>query len=82
MKASRIFRLMGALPRQMLVLPVRVFQTCLSPLLGRHCRFVPTCSSYFMDAVRKHGVIRGAMMGIWRILRCNPFSKGGYDPVK
>jgi len=61
---------------------VRLYQAILSPLLGRHCRFVPTCSNYFLEAVQKHGAIRGTLMGVWRVLRCHPFCKGGYDPVK
>ncbi len=48
----------------------------------RTCKYEPTCSHYAEDAVREHGPIRGSAMAIWRVLRCNPFSKGGYDPVK
>jgi len=69
-------------PARALVVLIRVYQAALSPLLGRQCRFVPTCSEYFAQAVRKYGVIRGTAMGTWRILRCHPFSKGGYDPVR
>ena len=64
-----------------LVFLVRVYRVTLSPWLGGQCRFSPSCSDYFIQAVRKRGVVRGTLMGIWRILRCNPFSKGGYDPV-
>ncbi len=64
-----------------LVFLVRVYRVTLSPWLGGQCRFSPSCSDYFIRAVRKRGVVRGTLMGIWRILRCNPFSKGGYDPV-
>jgi putative membrane protein insertion efficiency factor len=64
-----------------LILLVRLYQASLSPLIGRQCRFVPTCSSYFIEAVRKHGPLRGFLMGTWRICRCNPFCRGGYDPV-
>ena len=46
------------------------------------CKYRPTCSEYALQAVEKHGAIKGSFMAIWRILRCNPFSKGGYDPVK
>jgi hypothetical protein len=60
---------------------VRVYQATLSPLIGRHCRFQPTCSNYFIEAVRLRGPLVGAMLGIWRILRCHPFSRGGFDPV-
>ncbi|GAH46333.1 unnamed protein product [marine sediment metagenome] len=69
------------LPRRALVLLARLYQITLSPLIGRQCRFVPTCSEYFIEAVEKRGAVRGTMLGMWRILRCNPFSRGGYDPV-
>ncbi|MBX3442591.1 MAG: membrane protein insertion efficiency factor YidD [Planctomyces sp.] len=59
---------------------VRVYQWTLSPLVGRQCRFEPTCSHYFIGAVRKNGAIVGACRGVWRICRCHPFHPGGYDP--
>ncbi len=74
-------RELSVLPRQGLILLARLYQVMLSPLIGRQCRFVPTCSQYFVEAVQKHGAVRGAWMGLWRVLRCNPFSRGGYDPV-
>ena len=62
--------------------PVKLYQRLISPLLpGGTCRFEPTCSQYFVEAVQKRGVIVGSLKGCWRILRCNPLSKGGYDPV-
>ncbi len=61
---------------------VRVYQLTLSRWLGGHCRFVPTCSDYFIEAVARKGALRGTAAGVWRILRCHPFGKGGYDPVK
>jgi hypothetical protein len=67
--------------RELLIALVRVYQIVLSPVLGGHCRFEPTCSDYFMDALHMRGVFRGVLLGAWRILRCNPFSKGGFDPV-
>lgn len=60
---------------------IRFYQYGISPLLGPRCRYTPTCSQYTYEAVLEHGVIKGAYLGIRRILRCNPFHKGGYDPV-
>jgi putative membrane protein insertion efficiency factor len=70
-----------SLPSAALVALVRGYQLTLSRYLGGHCRFTPTCSQYFIEAVRAKGAIRGTARGLWRILRCNPFCKGGYDPV-
>ena len=67
-------------PANLLILTVRFYQVTISPLLGPTCRFQPTCSAYFIEAVKKHGVIVGSAKGVWRILRCHPFNKGGYDP--
>ena len=50
-------------------------------MLGPNCRYLPTCSSYAMEAISLHGAFKGSLLAIWRILRCHPFSKGGYDPV-
>lgn len=60
---------------------VRAYQIVLSPLLGAHCRFEPTCSQFAIDALRKHGALRGMWLACQRILRCQPFHPGGYDPV-
>ena len=68
--------------QQLLIGLVRVYQATLSRWLGGQCRFTPTCSQYFIEAVRRRGALRGGAMGVWRILRCNPFCKGGYDPVE
>ena len=68
------------LPGQLLIGLVRVYQWTLSPLIGRQCRFQPTCSNYFIGAVQKYGAIRGSLKGVWRICRCNPFCAGGEDP--
>ena len=61
---------------------IRVYQRLLSPLLPPSCRFVPSCSEYSYQALQKYGAIKGTALSIWRILRCNPFNKGGYDPLK
>jgi len=63
-----------------LVAFVVVYKCTLSPLLGRHCRFEPTCSAYFRQAVVKHGAVRGTLRGLARIGRCHPWHPGGYDP--
>jgi uncharacterized protein len=60
---------------------IRGYQVGISPLLPASCRFVPSCSEYGYQAISKYGIIRGGAMAVWRILRCNPFNKGGYDPV-
>lgn len=61
---------------------VYFYKYCISPLLpGNHCRFKPSCSTYMIQAIKEWGVIRGGFLGIWRIIRCNPWSKGGIDEV-
>jgi putative membrane protein insertion efficiency factor len=60
---------------------IRVYQRCISPLIPPRCRFEPTCSAYAIEAIRTKGLIRGTLKAAWRILRCNPWSRGGYDPV-
>jgi uncharacterized protein len=68
------------LPANLLIVAARGYQWTLSPLIGRHCRFHPTCSNYFILAVEKYGAVRGTWKGICRIARCHPFHPGGYDP--
>ena len=60
---------------------LRFYKRSISPLLPNACRFTPTCSEYAMEAIQKHGALKGTGLAIWRVLRCNPFCKGGYDPV-
>jgi uncharacterized protein len=62
--------------------PIRLYQRLISPALPRRCRYEPTCSAYAVDAVRRYGVVRGIVLAVWRLVRCNPFSRGGYDPVE
>lgn len=64
-----------------LVAPITLYQRLISPLLPRRCKYEPTCSAYAVDAVRAHGPLRGFVLAAWRLLRCNPFSHGGHDPV-
>lgn len=74
---SRLSRILSA----PLLLLVRFYQVVISPLLPPACRYTPTCSHYFEEAVRVWGPFRGTWLGIRRILRCHPFHRGGYDPV-
>ena len=73
--------MISKLIREFLVGMIRVYQRALSPFLGAHCRFEPTCSAYLIEALRKCGIAKRLLLGAWRILRCNPFCKAGYDPV-
>lgn len=63
------------------IFPIKLYKKYISPLLGDHCRFYPTCSEYMMQAIQTHGVLKGLILGLYRLLRCNPWGKGGYDPV-
>jgi len=60
---------------------IRGYQKVISPILPPSCRFEPSCSQYGYEAIQKHGAIRGTGLAIWRVLRCNPWGKGGYDPI-
>lgn len=60
---------------------IKLYQKAISPLKLPSCRFTPTCSQYAVEAIKTHGAFKGSMLAAWRILRCNPFCKGGYDPV-
>jgi uncharacterized protein len=77
---SSVWLMCRQVPAMLLILVVRCYQWTISPLLGRCCRFEPTCSVYFIEAVKKYGTFRGTFKGIGRILRCHPWSHGGYDP--
>jgi uncharacterized protein len=67
--------------RSVAVAPIRLYQRVISPALPGSCKYEPTCSHYAAEAIRTEGVLRGLVLGAWRILRCNPWSHGGYDPV-
>jgi putative membrane protein insertion efficiency factor len=67
--------------RRLFVLPIRAYQRVISPLTPPSCRFEPSCSEYGAQAILAHGVFKGILLGSWRILRCQPFSEGGLDPV-
>ena len=78
-KRSRsIFKRICALP---LIALVKFYQLCISPFTPPSCRFTPTCSQYAEEALAVHGALWGSVLSIWRVLRCNPFGKGGFDPV-
>jgi putative membrane protein insertion efficiency factor len=61
--------------------PIRGYQRFISPALPARCKYHPTCSAYAVQAVQRFGILRGGILAAWRLLRCNPFSHGGYDPV-
>ena len=61
--------------------PLRLYKSLISPLLGPRCRYAPSCSDYAIQAIREFGILRGLLLAGWRLLRCNPFSHGGLDPV-
>ncbi|MDR1561846.1 MAG: membrane protein insertion efficiency factor YidD [Dysgonamonadaceae bacterium] len=65
----------------LVLLPVYFYRYCISPFTPASCRFTPTCSEYAVEAVKKHGIIRGGWLALRRILRCHPWGKSGYDPV-
>jgi len=67
--------------KKIMIAAIRLYQKYLSPLKGTKCPYFPSCSGYGLEAIETHGAFRGGLLALWRILRCNPFSKGGYDPV-
>ncbi len=67
--------------KKILIFPIKLYQRVISPLLPPSCKYYPTCSNYAVQAIEKHGVFLGSLMALTRILRCNPFVSGGYDPV-
>jgi uncharacterized protein len=69
------------IPARALTYLIKAYQYLVSPLLGQCCRFYPSCSSYTIDAVNQHGFLHGSFIGMKRLLRCNPWARGGFDPV-
>lgn len=67
--------------KRILLAIIRFYRTSVSPLTASHCKYIPTCSQYGIEAIERFGALKGTALTVWRILRCNPFSKGGYDPV-
>lgn len=74
-----VSKFMGIVFAHLLVEAIKLYRISLGRYIGGRCRFYPTCSEYFIIAVEKYGPLKGLVKGIWRLLRCNPFSKGGYD---
>ena len=72
---------LSAWSRRALCVPIRWYQKWISPGLGRNCRFTPSCSQYAIEAITVHGVLKGGLLALWRILRCNPWGGHGFDPV-
>lgn len=71
--------------KRIIILLIKAYKKCISPifhLYGYDCKYYPTCSEYMKQAIEKYGIIKGGFLGIKRILKCNPISKGGYDPLK
>lgn len=66
---------------KILIVPIRFYQCCISPLTPPSCRFTPTCSQYAIEAIQKHGLLKGLFLAIKRLLRCHPWGGSGYDPV-
>ena len=82
MKLKMILKMVKMKYKNILINIIRFYRKNISPLKNPCCRYVPTCSQYAIEAVEKYGAFKGGLMAAWRILRCNPLSKGGYDPVK
>jgi uncharacterized protein len=68
--------------RTLAILPIRVYQRLISPMVGPHCKYYPSCSEYAAQSIRDYGILRGLILAGWRVLRCNPWSHGGFDPVE
>ncbi len=68
--------------RMVVVISIRGYQWLVSPVLGERCRYYPSCSAYALQAVQRFGILRGLVLAVWRLLRCNPWSDGGFDPVE
>ncbi len=68
--------------RRLATLPIRAYQVLLSPMIGDRCKYYPSCSEYAAQAINRYGILRGLVLAGWRLLRCNPWSRGGFDPVE
>jgi uncharacterized protein len=68
--------------KRLVIAPIRTYKRLISPGTARRCKYEPSCSTYAVEAIERFGVIRGLILATWRVLRCNPFSHGGFDPVR
>jgi uncharacterized protein len=68
--------------RSVTIAPIKLYQAVVSPAIGQRCRYYPSCSEYAVPAIPRFGILRGLVLAVWRLLRCNPFSSGGFDPVE
>ncbi len=75
-------RPVARLARSLVVAPIFAYRHVVSPAIPRRCKYEPTCSRYAVDAIRRYGILKGLVLAGWRLLRCNPWSYGGYDPVE
>src|SRR5438874_9704905 len=71
-----------ALVRALITAPIVAYRTVISPAIPRRCKYEPSCSRYALEAIREFGALRGIVLAAWRLLRCNPWSHGGFDPVR
>lgn len=82
---SRLVRMANSAPRALLALPIRLYRLLISPLIGAHCRYQPTCSAYAIEAIERHGALAGGWLAVRRLLRCHPIAwlggGQGFDPV-
>ena len=67
--------------KKLMIFLIELYRKYISPMKSTKCPYIPTCSEYGLEAVKKYGALKGGFLALWRIIRCNPFSKGGYDPV-
>ena len=77
----KFLKFIQKLPANIMILLIKIYQWTLSPLIGRNCRYTPTCSNYGIEAIRKYGAIKGGWLTIKRVASCNPWGGSGYDPV-
>ena len=81
-KFKKMCKIIILIPKKSLIMLINFYQKFISPGLGNRCKYYPSCSEYTKQAVDKYGIIKGSILGLYRILRCNPFSKGGIDYLK